>query len=59
MGLLLLKKEDFWFLLLGGIGEIGMNFNFYGYDDSWLMVDCGVLFDEFLIFFYKYNGDSV
>ena len=53
------KKEDFWFLPLGGTGEIGMNLNLYGHDDSWLMVDCGVSFDEPLIPPYKHNGDSV
>lgn len=35
---------DFWFLPLGGTGEIGMNMNLYGHDDQWLMVDCGVTF---------------
>ena len=37
-------KKDFWFLPLGGSGEIGMNLNLYGYDDQWLMVDLGVGF---------------
>ncbi|HEY3638588.1 MAG TPA: ribonuclease J [Rhizomicrobium sp.] len=36
------------FLPLGGAGEIGMNFNAYGYgppdDRQWIVVDCGVLF---------------
>jgi ribonuclease J len=36
--------RDFWFLPLGGTGEIGMNLNLYGHDGSWLMVDCGVTF---------------
>src|SRR5947209_6430803 len=35
-------------LPLGGAGEIGMNFNAYGYgppdDRQWLVVDCGVMF---------------
>jgi ribonuclease J len=35
-------------LPLGGAGEIGMNFNAYGYgppdDRKWIIVDCGVLF---------------
>lgn len=35
-----------WFLPLGGTGEIGMNMNLYGHDGQWLMVDCGVSFDE-------------
>ena len=36
------------FLPLGGSGEIGMNFNAYGYgsadDREWIIADCGVLF---------------
>jgi ribonuclease J len=36
--------SDFWFLPLGGTGEIGMNMNLYGHDGQWLMVDCGVTF---------------
>ncbi|MFW5450956.1 MAG: ribonuclease J [Methylophagaceae bacterium] len=39
-------SEDFWFLPLGGTGEIGMNMNLYGHDGQWLMVDCGVVFDK-------------
>ena len=38
--------KDFWFLPLGGTGEIGMNMNLYGHAGQWLMVDCGVSFDE-------------
>lgn len=38
--------RDFWFLPLGGTGEIGMNLNLYGHDGQWLMIDCGVSFDE-------------
>lgn len=34
---------------LGGTGEIGMNLNLYGHDGQWLMVDCGVTFDEPLV----------
>jgi len=37
-------NQDLWFIPLGGCGEIGMNMNLYGHDDSWLMVDCGVTF---------------
>ena len=36
--------SDLWFLPLGGCGEIGMNFNLYGHDGRWLIVDCGVTF---------------
>lgn len=38
--------NEFWFLPLGGCGEIGMNMNLYGHDDQWLMVDCGVTFRD-------------
>lgn len=39
-------QTDFWFLPLGGTGEIGMNMNLYGHDGQWLMVDCGVIFNN-------------
>ncbi|RVU84259.1 ribonuclease J [Leucothrix sargassi] len=38
------SESDFWFLPLGGTGEIGMNMNLYGHDEQWLMVDCGITF---------------
>ncbi len=34
------------FLPLGGAGEIGMNLNLYGFQNRWLMVDCGVMFER-------------
>jgi len=40
------EQQDFWFLPLGGTGEIGMNMNLYGHNGQWLMVDCGVIFDK-------------
>ena len=40
------SREDLWFLPLGGTGEVGMNMNLYGHDGQWLMVDCGVSFNE-------------
>jgi len=44
----ILKTEELVFLPLGGSGEIGMNFNAYGFgvpdDRQWIIVDCGVLF---------------
>ena len=52
------KKEELWFLPLGGTGEIGMNLNLYGHDGKWLMVDCGVSFDEPLIPPYRYSGTN-
>lgn len=44
-----LSRDDELVLLpLGGAGEIGMNFNAYGFgppdDRQWIVVDCGVLF---------------
>jgi len=39
------SAKDFWFLPLGGTGEIGMNVNLYGHNGQWLMVDCGVTFN--------------
>lgn len=38
--------SDFWFLPLGGSGEIGMNLNLYGHDGQWLMVDLGITFGD-------------
>lgn len=40
------SKKDFWFLPLGGSGEIGMNMNLYGHDGAWLIVDLGVMFND-------------
>jgi ribonuclease J len=37
-------SKSFVFVPLGGTGEIGMNFNLYGCDGSWLAVDCGIGF---------------
>lgn len=49
--------DDLWFVPLGGTGEIGMNLNLYGHNGQWLMVDCGVSFDEPLVPRYK-SGDG-
>lgn len=38
--------KDFWFLPLGGCGEIGMNLNLFAHAGKWLMVDCGVTFEK-------------
>lgn len=42
------KREELVFLPLGGSGEIGMNFNAYGFGPpsrrQWLVVDCGITF---------------
>ena len=44
----MIKQDELVFLPLGGSGEIGMNFNAYGFgpenDRQWIIVDCGVLF---------------
>jgi ribonuclease J len=40
------NPEDLWFVPLGGSGEIGMNLNLFGHDGRWLMVDCGVTFED-------------
>lgn len=39
-------SKNFWFLPLGGSGEIGMNLNLYGHDGQWMMVDLGVTFGD-------------
>jgi ribonuclease J len=39
-------KKDFWFLPLGGAGEIGMNLNLFAHDGQWLMVDLGITFGD-------------
>jgi len=42
------RDDELVLLPLGGAGEIGMNFNAYGFgppdDRKWIVVDCGVLF---------------
>ncbi|HEY1710640.1 MAG TPA: ribonuclease J [Rhizomicrobium sp.] len=42
------RDDELVLLPLGGAGEIGMNFNAYGYgppdERKWIVVDCGVLF---------------
>ncbi len=39
-------RDALFFVPLGGSGEIGMNLNLYGYDGSWLILDCGVTFGD-------------
>lgn len=46
--MLKMKKDDLYFVPLGGSGEIGMNLNLYAYNDKWLMVDLGVSFERTL-----------
>jgi ribonuclease J len=40
------KKTSFWFLPLGGAGEIGMNLNLFGHNKEWIIVDCGITFGD-------------
>ncbi len=35
-----------YFVPLGGSGEIGMNFNLYGFQGKWLIVDVGITFSD-------------
>lgn len=39
-------KKNFWFLPLGGAGEIGMNLNLFGHNKEWIIVDCGITFGD-------------
>lgn len=34
------------FLPLGGCGQFGANFNLYGFDGQWLIIDCGIAFAD-------------
>ncbi|USO02707.1 MAG: ribonuclease J [Alphaproteobacteria bacterium] len=40
------KENDFFFLPIGGSGEIGMNVNLYGHNNQWIMVDLGITFAD-------------
>lgn len=40
------KENNFWFLPLGGAGEIGMNLNLFGHNKEWIIVDCGITFGD-------------
>jgi ribonuclease J len=44
----MVKSDELVFLPLGGSGEIGMNFNAYGFGPAhrrqWIVVDCGITF---------------
>jgi len=41
-----LEKDTLYFLPLGGVNEIGMNLNLYGYGDCWIMIDLGTSFAD-------------
>ena len=40
------SRQEFWFIPLGGTGEIGMNLNLYGHNGQWIIVDCGITFED-------------
>lgn len=40
------NKDGVLFLPLGGCGQFGANFTLYGYDSSWILVDCGMAFAD-------------
>ncbi|MDG1836487.1 MAG: ribonuclease J, partial [Pseudomonadales bacterium] len=40
------SRQEFWFIPLGGTGEIGMNLNLYGHNGRWIIVDCGITFED-------------
>lgn len=40
------NKDGVLFLPLGGCGQFGANFTLYGYDGSWIAVDCGMAFAD-------------
>ena len=41
-----IKKDNLYFLPLGGSGEIGMNCNLYHFKGKWIMIDLGVMFSN-------------
>ena len=40
------KKDVLYFIPLGGVEEIGMNINLYGYNGSWVVLDVGMTFSD-------------
>ncbi len=44
------NQQEFLYIPLGGVGEIGMNMYLYGFGDKhdrkWIMVDCGIAFPD-------------
>lgn len=41
-----MKKDAIYFVPLGGCGFFGANMALYGYNDEWIMVDCGMGFAD-------------
>lgn len=40
------KKDELYFIPLGGAEQFGVNLNVYGYQGKWLVVDCGLGFAD-------------
>lgn len=40
------KKEELYFIPLGGAEQFGVNLNVYGYQGKWLVIDCGLGFAD-------------
>lgn len=40
------KKEELYFIPLGGAEQFGVNLNIYGYQGKWLAIDCGLGFAD-------------
>ncbi len=43
---MIFKKEELYFIPLGGAEQFGVNLNVYGYQGKWLIVDCGMGFAD-------------
>lgn len=41
-----MKKKKLHFIPLGGLGEVGRNMMLFGYDDKYIIIDCGVQFPD-------------
>lgn len=40
------KKDELYFIPLGGAEQFGVNLNVYGYQNKWLVIDCGMGFAD-------------
>ncbi len=40
------KKDELYFIPLGGAEQFGVNLNVYGYQNKWLVIDCGLGFAD-------------
>ena len=40
------KKDELYFIPLGGAEQFGVNLNIYGYQGKWLAIDCGLGFAD-------------